>query len=328
MTARSADQTIPFRATLEDLDGDGQAEALLDNGRTRLVVSPARGGRLLEWRIAGPAGSPAWDLFGSSSAPAQAAGTTATEGGPPAALGPGTPAGLVDHFLPLTARFGDFAAGRGRDLIDLATTAYEPQLYPMGRTWELALQRESGLRAGKRLAPLTLFKKIGLDAGSEALAVHYRIENRSDRPMQVRFGVEFVFALDPGANRGAGGAGYFTIDDVREPGEQGFAARGQAPDVTGVALVDPQPGLTVRLGWDRAAMLWVCPAPAAIRGAALRGACLLPVWELRLPPEDNWAVGLWAMAGPTTPAAPLPPGLAERIARPEWDADPWRIGGA
>jgi hypothetical protein len=241
-------------------------------------------------------------------------------------LGPAAPAGLTDHFLPLTARFRDFAAGQGRDLADLASGVFETDLYPMGDRWELMEQRQSGLRAGKRLAPLTLTKKVSLGPGGTDLAIHYRIENRDDRPMQVQFAVEWTFALDAAANKGHGGQGYYEIDGAREPGDAGFGARGNAPNVTALALIDPQPGVTVRLGWDRAAIPWVCPYPAATHGAAVRGACVMPVWELRLAPGDNWAMGLWALLSPSGPVAPLPPGLAERIARVEWDDEPWKRG--
>jgi hypothetical protein len=241
-------------------------------------------------------------------------------------LGPAAPAGLTDHFLPLTARFREFATGQGRDLADLATGAFTPDLSPMGERWELLEQRQSGLRAGKRLAPLTLTKKVSLGPGGTDLAVHYRIENRDDRPMQVQFAVEWTFALDPAANKGHGGQGYYEIDGAREPGNAGFGARGNAPNVTALALIDPQRGVTVRLGWDRAAILWVCPYPAATHGDAVQGACVMPVWEIRLAPGDNWAMGIWALLSPSGPVAPLPPGLAARIARVEGDDEPCKRG--
>jgi hypothetical protein len=307
---------------------------ILDNGQTRLVLAPARGGRLREWAYRDRAGAPARNLFAAVASESIDSddGTAlrlALDGGAPEirpGLGPAAPGGMIDHFLPLTASFRAFAAGTGRELSDLPAGAFAPLLYDMGRRWELALERAGALRAGKREAPFTLVKKIGLEPGSDDLAIHYRIENRSDRPMQVYFAVEFVFALDGAANKGHGGRGYYEIDGAREPGTQGFGARGNAPNVTAVALVEAQPGLTARLGWDRVATLWVCPAPAGTHGAAVRGACIMPVWELRLAPGDNWAVGLWGLITTGAPA-PLPPGLEARISRIEWDDEPWRVGG-
>lgn len=318
---------------IRDVNGDGHDEVVLDNGPMRLVIAPAAGGRLTEWTYR-PDAAASYNLFraGSSDLIEDQSGTRlrlALAGHTPeirAGLGPAAPAGLTDHFLPLTAQFRDFAAGQSRDLADLASGAFTPDLYPMGDRWELMQQRQSGLRAGKRLAPLTLTKKVSLGPGGQDLALHYRIENRDDRPMQVQFAIEWTFALDAAANKGHGGRGYYEIDGTREPGNAGFGARGGAPNVTAVALIDPQPGVTVRLGWDRAALLWVCPAPAGTHGDPVQGACVMPVWELRLAPGDNWAMGLWAALSPSGPVAPLPPGLAERIARIEWDDEPWKRG--
>ncbi len=320
-------------AEIRDLDGDGQDEIVLDNGAMRLVLTPAQGGRLTEWTVRPGAGT-AYNLFRAhSSDPIEDSGGTqfrlALDGQTPEirpGLGPAAPAGLTDHFLPLSAQFRDFAGGRSRDLADLATGAFEAEVYALGERQELTQQRQSGIRAGKRLAPLTLIKKISLDPQSNDLAIHYRIENHSDRPMQVYFAIEWTFALAEEANKGHGGGGYYEFDGVREPGTGGFGARGSAPNVTAVALIDPQPGVTVRLGWDRAALLWICPYPTGTHGDAVRGACVMPVWELRLAPDDNWAMGLWALPGLTGPVAPLPPGLAERIARIEWDDEPWKRG--
>jgi hypothetical protein len=334
--AFAADEPAAMRAESRDLDSDGQDEVLLDNALMRLVVTPAQGGRLREWvyQPGGPGternlfAAEASDLIEDGNG---AALRLAVEGQQPeiqSGLGPAPPSGLTDHFLPLTTRFRDFAAGRARDLGDGDTDAFQPQLYEMGRSWELLMERESGLRAGKRLAPLRLIKKISLGPGSPNLAIHYRIENHSERPMQVYFAVDWTLALDAAANKGHGGRGYYEIDGVPEPGTGGFGASGAAPNVTAVALVEPQPGVTVRLGWDRAALLWVCPYPAARHGESVRGACVMPVWELRLAPDDNWAVGLWALLSPPAPPAPLPPGLVERIARTEWDDEPWRIGSS
>lgn len=332
--AEATDRPAVFTARA-DVDGDGQAEVVLENAQMRLVVAPADGGRLRDWTYR-PAPEQVYNLFraDSSDLVEDRGGTQprlVLEGHTPEirpGLGPAAPAGLIDHFLPLTARFRDFAAGKGRDLADLATGEFETDLYAMGDRWELWQQRQSGIRAGKRLAPLTLTKKISLGPDGSDLAIHYRIENRSERPMQVYFAVEWTFALAGTANKGHGGQGYYEIDGTREPGTEGFGARGGAPNVTALALVDPQPGMTVRLGWDRAALLWVCPSPAGTHGPAVRGACILPVWELRLAPDDNWATGLWVALSPSGPVAPLPPGLAERIARPEWDDEAWKIGGA
>ena len=276
----------------------------------------------------------AYNLFraGSSDLVEAGGGTQlrlSTEGHTPEirpGLGPAAPAGLTDHFLPLTARFRDFAAGQGRDLTDLATGEFETDLYPMGDRWELLQQRQSGLRAGKRLAPFTLTKKISLGPGGTtwrsttglrtAMTARCRCSLPSSGPSP--------WMLRP--TRGMGGKGIMRLTGRANRATPDSGRGATRPNVTALALIDPQPGVAVRLGWDRAALLWVCPYPAATHGEPVRGACVMPVWELRLAPGDNWALGLWALVGPSGPVAPLPPGLAERIARIEWDDEPWKRG--
>src|SRR4029078_10813019 len=102
---------------------------------------------------------------------------------------------------------------------------------------------------------------------------------------------------------------------VRERG--GYGVRGIAADTTSVALIDPQPGLTIRMGWERPAAVLSCPAPAGAEGAAIKGASIMPVWDLRVPPEDNWAVNIWLQAGPSGLVRPSPPDAAARMTRHE-----------
>jgi hypothetical protein len=50
----------------------------------------------------------------------------------------------------------------------------------------------------------------------------------------------------------------------------------------------------------------------------------MAVWDLRLPPDDNWAVNLWLQPGASGPVAPLDPALIERVARFESEDVPWK----
>jgi len=50
----------------------------------------------------------------------------------------------------------------------------------------------------------------------------------------------------------------------------------------------------------------------------------MPVWDLRVPPEDNWAVNIWLQPGASGPVAPIPAEVAARIARFESEDTPWK----
>lgn len=286
---------------------------VLDGGETRIELQPERGGRWVSWR-AGEV-----ELFGGFGPdPRPLRIDAAGHAGPLIApgLGPSGPAGMIDHFMPLTAFQSDFAAGRAKELGSFASGAFEYVRYEIGGGWEAALQADGTLQGARRPVPVRLLKKITLGSGGGEIAVHYRLENPSERPLQISFGVEFTFAL-------AGGlSGWYEIDGQREGG--GFEARGLAPSVTSAALIEPQPGVAVRMGWEREASIWVCPFPAGATGEEIRGATIMPVWDLRVPPDDNWAVGLWLQAGKSGPVAPIPQEVVNRIQRYESEDEPWK----
>jgi hypothetical protein len=78
------------------------------------------------------------------------------------------------------------------------------------------------------------------------------------------------------------------------------------------------------MGWERPAAVWICPSPAGAEGTAIRGASVMPIWDLRVPPDDNWAVNIWLQPGATGPVAPIPADVVARIARFESEDTPWK----
>ena len=141
--------------------------------------------------------------------------------------------------------------------------------------------------------------------------------------MQILFGVEFCFALSREAARTEGEHPGCTLDSLPPTmAAAGVARRGEEHNQRDVdrpaARRDYPPGLR-----KRAAAVWICPAPAGAAGAGITGASILPVWELRLPAEDNWAVNLWLQASASGPVAPLAPELVARVARYEAEDMPW-----
>ena len=299
---------------------------VLDNGESHLVIAPGAGGRLITWDFALQPG-PAARLLNAPGARITAGPAILVAPGQApevqAGLGPAPPSALGDHFLPLATRQQDFALGTARELGTFTAAAYDAESYtPAAGQYEVALHCRGGIRGAKRDTPIILLKKLTLGRPGSEISIHYRIENPNDKPVQIQFGVEFCFALDPAAAHPEAVEQAYEFDGARERG--GFGVSGVAANTTSIALIDPQPGITIRLGWERPASVWVCPAPAAAPGTEGAGACVLPVWDLRLPPEDNWAVNLWLQAGPSGPVAPLDPDLVARIARPESEDEPWK----
>jgi alpha-amylase/4-alpha-glucanotransferase-like protein len=304
----------------------GRAILVLDNGESRLALDPAQGGRWTTWDLALD-GGPVHHLMSApgtviSAGPARLAAVGQTPE-VMVSLGPAAPSGLGDHFLPLTVRQRDFALGAARELGTFLAGAFEATHYAPARDQQtVALHSAGGIQGAKRVTPVTLLKRLTLGRPGGEISIHYRLDNPNEKALQIFFGVEFCFALSSEAVAAGDGQPAYEFDGARERG--GYGVRGVAADTTSVALIDPQPGLTIRMGWERPAAVWICPSPAGAEGPAIRGASVMPVWDLRVPPEDNWAINIWLQPGATGPVAPIPADVVARIARFESEDTPWK----
>src|SRR5947207_2005604 len=92
---------------------------VLENGEATLALDPAHGGRWITWDLA-LAGGPPQRLLSAPGATIRAGrALLVAAGNTPevqTALGPASPSGLGDHFLPLTTTQRDFALGTAREL--------------------------------------------------------------------------------------------------------------------------------------------------------------------------------------------------------------------
>ncbi|HMA35285.1 MAG TPA: alpha-amylase/4-alpha-glucanotransferase domain-containing protein [Chloroflexia bacterium] len=305
---------------------NGSPRLVLANGESHLVVDPAQGGRWITWDLTLGAAPPRRLMSAPDAGVTAGPVVLAAAGATPemlAGLGPASPSGLGDHFFALTVSQRDFALGAAKELGTFTAGAFTATHYrPARGQHEVAMQFTGGIRGAKRVTPVSLLKRLTLGGPGGEISIHYRIDNPDAKALQVYFGVEFCFALSPDALAPHADRPAYEFDGARERG--GYQASGIAKQTTSVALYDPQPGVTIRLGWERAAAVWVCPAPAGATGAAIRGASILPVWDLRIPPEDNWAVNIWLQAGASGPVRPIDPRVVARIARPESEDEPWK----
>jgi hypothetical protein len=319
-------ETEPSQVRCTEETANGRAILVLDNGESRLAFDPAQGGRWTTWDLALD-GGPVHHLMSApgtviSAGPARLAAVGQTPE-VTASLGPAAPSGLGDHVLPLTVRQRDFALGTARELGTFLAQPFEATHYAPARDQQtVALRSAGGIQGAKRVTPVTLLKRLTLGRPGGEISIHYRLDNPNEKALQIFFGVEFCFALSPDAVAAGADQPAYEFDGARERG--GYGVRGIAADTTSVALIDPQPGLTIRMGWERPAAVWICPSPAGAEGTAIRGASVMPIWDLRVPPDDNWAVNIWLQPGATGPVAPIPADVVARIARFESEDTPWK----
>jgi hypothetical protein len=247
----------------------------LDSGASMCRFNAQNGGRLERWQ---------W-----RTRPPREAQNPAMRHDPARLLDLVVPDGgaLVDHFLPLGTRPDEVASGSHQEYGDFADNPFPSQTVDSGGEIRIGLLRDGTIQAGKRTAEVRLAKSAALRHGGSDLAVLYRVINASLRPMQILFAVEFNLYA-PGLDKpGSEEAGYYLLDNAR-PEDPTLKSSGVSPNVTHVALVNPEGEMALQLGWDRECDLWRMPDPAG--GPGVR---LLSIWRLQLPPKDNWAMGLW-----------------------------------
>ncbi|MBU1026435.1 MAG: DUF1926 domain-containing protein [Candidatus Margulisbacteria bacterium] len=158
---------------------------------------------------------------------------------------------LVDHFLSAETTLAEFAQAKYREAGDFAAGDYN--FMPQRK------QGEAGLRL-ERLgqvdgAPVKIEKKITLLAKQSIFTIEYDISNVGTETDDFWFGIEFNLSL----------SGNSFCDEIKN------AAK--------IKLVDESTGFDVLLELDKPACLWRFP-----------GLILLPNWQFRLEPGENWSL--------------------------------------
>lgn len=194
---------------------------------------------------------------------------------------------LLDHFLSPVATFGDFKAGRYKELGDFIDARYGVSHKKEKGKATIILQRQGNINYDCRNLPLQIHKKLSLTDKDAKIDIEYNLKNLSDTALNIAFGVEFnISAASPeGPNslrcdKENEGLTFSLKDDLDLEG------------ITGLALADIIAGLETRLYFDKKANLWAYPLQTI--SASEQGfernyqqSSLLVFWPLRL--EKSWA---------------------------------------
>jgi hypothetical protein len=252
----------------------------IDSGTAEWRFDPGRGGRLDRWR---------WRTLPPSEALHPATRHNVPR---PFELVDNRYGALLDHFLPLGTTYDEFAEGKHREFGDFLDAPYSSEVADLGGEVRINLVREGVNRAGNREAEVRLMKSAGARSGSSDLSVLYRVINSSVRPIQILFAVEYnLYVPGLAEDPTAAGDGAYLIDGVY-PDDSTLGSTGRSVGATSLALANPTSEMALQLGWDRECDLWRMPVGGD--GGAVR---VVAVWRLSIPPDDNWALGLWLAPG-------------------------------
>jgi alpha-amylase len=161
---------------------------------------------------------------------------------------------LLDHFLSPTATFGDFKAGRYKELGDFIAARYDASHRKEKGKAIIMLQRQGNINYDCRRLPLKIQKTLSLTDKDARMDIEYSLRNLSDTALNIVFGVEFnISAASPEAPN--------SLRCDKENEKSAFSLKDDLDleGITGLALADRIAGLKTLLHFEQAANLWVYP---------------------------------------------------------------------
>ena len=200
-------------------------------------------------------------------------------------------ASFLDHFLHPETMLEAFARAQYGELGDFVNQPYAYAV-EQGASERLiaTLSREGHVWHGDLFAPLRVEKRFTLQGGQTALEAVYRLTNRSEAALSLRFGVETNWAMLGGNGPGA----YYAI-----PGQEpvGLDTTGESNEAASLRLVLEWMKIVIGLRFSRPATLWRFPIETITASEAgyergYQGSCLMPLWEVQLAPGECWEVSL------------------------------------
>lgn len=295
-----ADRGRRAGGTVADLDGDGADDVELASPDTVVVVDPDDGGGVVEWQWRAQRVNLTNVLSRRAEtyhrqlqerpadvAAAQAVETIHTtrvrEKEPGLArllvYDPYRRAGFLDHVLGPDVTLEAFARNDYAERGDFVSGRYRSALARGGVT--VSLLREGAILLDGRRLPLRIQKRITVASDAPRLSASYQVHNPGPDPLDVRFGVETVWAVtDPNA--------LVWIDDQSAPAREMRTAQGaRAVRFTDWGWRGP---VSLRVS---GAEVWMHPLDTVSNSEAgferiFQGLVCVCLWSIRLDPQRAW----------------------------------------
>jgi len=205
-------------------------------------------------------------------------------------------ASFLDHFFGDAATVESFACNDYPEQGDFVNQTYSAKIDSSEPTIRVALLRKGGVWFGSEHAPIEVCKTFYASPGERSLVVDYQVTNNWEKPLQVRFGVEWCFGLQsverPETNiRFDAGAKIAALGSAGSVGPHRVCEIIDNPNDLKLALDSKLPAewwhfplYTVSLSEDGFERSYQCTV-------------LCAVWALSLKPGDVWANRLVEYAG-------------------------------
>ena len=193
---------------------------------------------------------------------------------------------LLDHFFGPETSFDDFTKCKYPELGDFIDQPYVCKVTSGNGNLHVHLWRDGVLCFGSFNHRLRVTKVVTLKRGSTDLCVQYRLENQETKPIDIWFGVEFVYGLLAGD-----AADRYYVSNNRRLEEGRLRSRGIIEGAHDISLVDEWMGVEVQLLPHCCNAIWRFPIETVSISEAgferiYQGAVVIPNWKVHL--EKVW----------------------------------------
>jgi alpha-amylase len=198
---------------------------------------------------------------------------------------------FIDHFLDERTNLENFSKCRYGEYGDFVNQPYTFETKKSEDKIAIKLERNGGMwRDGTRF-PIDIKKILSVNKGESKICADYEITNRSDKTLDIWFGVEFNFAILSGTSENA----YYEVRGRKD----GLADVGAVHNCDGIRIVDKYVGIDAKLkidanlNLDSPANIWYFPIYTISQSESgyeknYQSSVVFPNWRFRLRPNDMW----------------------------------------
>jgi hypothetical protein len=207
-------------------------------------------------------------------------------------------ASLIDHFLPKDTNIDGLLHGTYQECGDFVDKTYKCSTQKKAGQLTTRLSRDGYVKQGNDTLPVRVEKTLSARAGSEELAITYRLTNTSAAAIQTTFATEWNLAITEDAHIN----NCFYIPSSN-PAKQCLLLKvDYIPNTSRLLISDPHVGVDISLTIDKPMRLWRYPIECVTNSEdgfelTFQGSCYVIGWDIQIAPGQSWEVNLkWQAA--------------------------------
>ena len=202
-------------------------------------------------------------------------------------------ASLIDRFLPKDTNVDGLLRGTYQECGDFVDKPYECTTQKKAGQLTTRLTRDGHIRQGNDSLPVRIEKTLSCKAGSEELAVTYRLTNTSNTAIQTTFASEWNLAITEDAHIN----NCFYSPSTNTAKQSKLQRVDYIPSTGHLFIADQGLGVDLSLTVDKPMRLWRYPVECVTNSEdgfelTFQGSCYVLGWDIKIEPGQSWEVNL------------------------------------